>query len=728
MAFSLSTSSSDWAKLAITSFPGYIYTSADGGISWVPRESQRNWRPIASSFDGQKLVAAEYGGRIYTTTDGGITWHPRESSRNWHSIASSSDGTKLVACVMGGQIYTSSDSGVSWIARDANRYWCWVASSSDGTKLAACVQYGRIYTSSDSGLTWTARDSSRYWHSIACSSDGLSLIACEHNGQIYTSINGGVSWTPRDTNRSWTAVASSADGSKLAACVESGQIYTSWDSGATWVPRENSRDWRCITSSSDGAFLLANTDSSSYVYLSSDSGLTWSVQSVIPTSSSSSSLSSNSSSSCSACSVSSAPSTINADRYFFVAVKSGVSDFKKIYASKSYYLLRRPDGSMFVKCPDTSFEEEVNFTYDPSVLDRSFTGRNMGLSVKSESPENIEVFSVGKNPYRAGQNSFDCVYYSDFESGSWHSLGIDSRISDPLPSYAVIVYTDNSKSFFVFQDGTSTSIYEILSGSISKKCYIDNFYLYDAIKYGNDIAICGTKTGIDIASGPVYEDATGTYITYYENSPTVFVCTYNSDYEQMRSFCQESSVFPTMCKKDRESISIYCNSNFIHILALSYNPSSNSFIPVHAFGQDEGAWRYLNNAKPFGTIDRVVKTSLVVDQNNVPYASCKIGDEIYLTFYSYEENRWVSYDKSMMLLFDSSSSSSSSSSRSSRSSSSRSSSRSSSSRSCSCSSSSRSSSFSSSSSRSYSSRSSSSSCSSSSSFCSASSSSCSISI
>jgi photosystem II stability/assembly factor-like uncharacterized protein len=56
------------------------------------------------------------GGQIYISTDSGVTWTPRESNRNWRSIASSSDGVKLVAGVFNGQIYTSSSTTASGTA------------------------------------------------------------------------------------------------------------------------------------------------------------------------------------------------------------------------------------------------------------------------------------------------------------------------------------------------------------------------------------------------------------------------------------------------------------------------------------------------------------------------------------------------------------------------------------------------------------------------------------
>ena len=183
-------SSADGSKLVAVELGGQIYTSADSGQNWTPRESNRPWRSVASSADGSKLVAVVNGGQIYTSTDSGANWTARESSRDWYSVASSADGGKLVAVVGRGQIYTSTDSGANWTARESNRLWFFVASSADGSKLVAVELYGQIYTSADSGQNWTPRESDRNWQSVASSADGGRLVAVVHFGQIYTSLSG----------------------------------------------------------------------------------------------------------------------------------------------------------------------------------------------------------------------------------------------------------------------------------------------------------------------------------------------------------------------------------------------------------------------------------------------------------------------------------------------------------------------------------------------------------
>ena len=78
--------------------------------SWEQTSApQKYWSSLASSTDGLKLAATiDRNGYIYTSSNGGTTWIERTGSgqRNWHRIASSSDGTKLAAVNLGLGIYT----------------------------------------------------------------------------------------------------------------------------------------------------------------------------------------------------------------------------------------------------------------------------------------------------------------------------------------------------------------------------------------------------------------------------------------------------------------------------------------------------------------------------------------------------------------------------------------------------------------------------------------------
>ena len=165
------TSSSDGSKLAAVAgtdnplSPRGIYTSADGGVTWVKTSALAiDWRDISSSSDGLKLAAVACSGGIYVSTNRGTSWKMTSapSPRNWGAIASSSDGLRLVASTCGDGVYTSTNGGASWKntsipAFDCisfNLSWGSAASSSDGKKLVV-VGRGGVYNSIDGGLNWT---------------------------------------------------------------------------------------------------------------------------------------------------------------------------------------------------------------------------------------------------------------------------------------------------------------------------------------------------------------------------------------------------------------------------------------------------------------------------------------------------------------------------------------------------------------------------------------------
>jgi hypothetical protein len=114
------------------------------------------------------------------------------------------------------------------------------------------------------------------WISIASSADGTKLVAAEQGsspdwlGLIYTSTNSGATWTPTGApSLRWWSVASSDDGNKLVAGVRyggpdgtyppaGGPIYISADSGTTWTATTAPiTNWSAVASSADGSKLVA---------------------------------------------------------------------------------------------------------------------------------------------------------------------------------------------------------------------------------------------------------------------------------------------------------------------------------------------------------------------------------------------------------------------------------------------------------------------------------------
>jgi hypothetical protein len=319
--------SQDGMRLFGAQSPGRLYTSADGGATWVRRSTgrtagDRNWSAVASSGDGERLVAAVEGGKIWTSINGGLNWVEQAAgagSKLWQAVASSADGRKLVAVADGLKIYTSSDGGNTWVARDSARAWRAVVSSEDGSRWAAAAT-DALYVSTDSGVTWNHRSAAPSGIAAMLSSDdGLQLVAMVGR-EVHHSSDGGLSWdvlsvptgasntlraltgsldlqrlvTVDDANQyhvssdggaNWvtrpfvlaghlTASAISGNGSKLLLARSTGVLWTSDSSGSAWQARNENRKWQAVASSSDGTKLLA-AGRVTRLYTSADSGTTW---------------------------------------------------------------------------------------------------------------------------------------------------------------------------------------------------------------------------------------------------------------------------------------------------------------------------------------------------------------------------------------------------------------------------------------------------------------------
>lgn len=262
LAWHALATSTNGLKMVAAVNSGTVYTSVDGGQTWISRTSSQAWSSVASSSDGTHLAAAIDVGNIYTSTNSGTNWNAAATSlgnQAWFSIASSADGTKLVAAVNNGPIYTSVNSGSSWTAHLTKPWYC-VASSADGTKLAAVANNDYIYTSANSGASWNTNTSLGVlaWVSIASSADGVNLVAAVNNGFIYTSNDSGANWTQRATSQAWDSVAAAGNGRYFLASVNVGLVYSSFDGGQTWVSRTSGNQaWSAVAISTDGSRAVA---------------------------------------------------------------------------------------------------------------------------------------------------------------------------------------------------------------------------------------------------------------------------------------------------------------------------------------------------------------------------------------------------------------------------------------------------------------------------------------
>ncbi len=106
-------------KLVAVVDTGYIWTSANGGVTWAASASAPTWQvwfSVASDATGMNLMAVDglvngYNGDVWYSTNGGTTWtdlttSDPAASGPWEAVASNATGSHLVA-IGGGWIWTN---------------------------------------------------------------------------------------------------------------------------------------------------------------------------------------------------------------------------------------------------------------------------------------------------------------------------------------------------------------------------------------------------------------------------------------------------------------------------------------------------------------------------------------------------------------------------------------------------------------------------------------------
>ncbi|GAA4034912.1 hypothetical protein GCM10023063_18960 [Arthrobacter methylotrophus] len=282
------------AQSMADSLSGVAPAASFNTLSWTQRTGipGMGGGPSAMSADGSVILGKSDGtGYLYKSTDSGLTWTQITSapSTSWAGLAVSKDGQTFYAgsTMAPVGLYKSTDAGATWtvIPGTTTQQWASIAMSDDGTRVVAADSGygGHLWVSADSGATWAQKGSwpVGYWTSVASSSDGMKLVAAQFGYNLFTSTDGGLTWVnrhdPTFTSHNWQSVASSADGTKLiAADFSNGNIYLSTDSGVTWTPQSalGTGSWDMVTSSADGT-KLAVAKQNGLVYVSKDAGATW---------------------------------------------------------------------------------------------------------------------------------------------------------------------------------------------------------------------------------------------------------------------------------------------------------------------------------------------------------------------------------------------------------------------------------------------------------------------
>ncbi len=268
-----------------------------------------NWANAKISMDGNVVLAgARDANSLYLSKDGGTTWTietPQgDDQQEWFVVGMNNNGRVLLAGEYGGNLYLSIDGGDTWTdtlpAHDASN-WNTGSVSGDGQTILAGANSGRLYVSTNGGASWSETqpggNSDKAWMTSAVSNNGEVMLAGVYGGRLYRSTNRGSSWTEvrpaGDSDLNWNAVSLDRDGKTMLVAIDdysadpednpTGKVYVSRDSGTTWTLNQpdgsRAEEWRVSSMSEDGKVMLmgyANSDTDGRLWLSQDSGTTWS--------------------------------------------------------------------------------------------------------------------------------------------------------------------------------------------------------------------------------------------------------------------------------------------------------------------------------------------------------------------------------------------------------------------------------------------------------------------
>ena len=247
---------------------------------------------MAASKDGSKVLVVGYQ-QMFASTDYGVTWVDRNipDTQDWTDVVATDDGSVFYG-VESGDLYRSTDLGATWMLVNGttfpNSYKLHIAA--DGKLLT--YNYNDIYASTDGGVNWvtfTDVPGSWYYQTVEMSDDGQFMVAVG-DSTLFTSSNAGATWTQQagaSVNPRWrTIFAMSADGSKMMGVSNnsSQSVYISTDYGVTWALES---DVASVPTFNSPEVFSISDDGSSWIvgryrgdYFTSTNGSTWSTESV----------------------------------------------------------------------------------------------------------------------------------------------------------------------------------------------------------------------------------------------------------------------------------------------------------------------------------------------------------------------------------------------------------------------------------------------------------------
>lgn len=221
---------------------------------------------------GQSIYAAELDGSVWKSDNSGTNWAALSAPlANWTSIACDSSGQNVIAASATG-VWISTNGSTFQQAMLPGSDWISVAISANGAVFYATALGNDVFQSLDAGFTWSALASEAgSWAAITCNGEGNTIAGILQPSArrlqsgnatrfIYISTVGGLSWTLTNAPAlSWTSIAISDSGATIAAAASNAGVYLSTDTGATWSLIIAANSWYGVSMDSTGTLVAATT-------------------------------------------------------------------------------------------------------------------------------------------------------------------------------------------------------------------------------------------------------------------------------------------------------------------------------------------------------------------------------------------------------------------------------------------------------------------------------------
>jgi hypothetical protein len=244
-----------------------------------------NWQ-VTGTYAGIQL-SSNFGTNFTQISPTGTSSYP------WEQSITNSNGKYLVACTAitsgynNGYIYASSSSGVNWTLAYTGISCGGLASNSTG-EYVVCSTSSGILRSTNYGFSWTSTGlGSGRINCVTSDSTGQYLVGAGHNNGVYYSNNYGSSWSTSTGNNSIYAfgIASDSTGQFVVySTITAGGIYRSINYGQSFTQVYSGNfGYRGIYSNSTGTTLIASAyeAATNGVYISTNSGTSWTAVSSI---------------------------------------------------------------------------------------------------------------------------------------------------------------------------------------------------------------------------------------------------------------------------------------------------------------------------------------------------------------------------------------------------------------------------------------------------------------